>query len=58
MRHHLLQELQGQLLRKRVKNITKSLQDRLQYMCTCKQNGEKSMQHFLEGVGHIIDYIC
>ena len=53
-RLHLVQESRGQPPKKRVKKTSRDLQDRLKYLCTSLQNGEKSMEEFLEGVGHTI----
>ena len=54
MRLHLIQESRGQPPRKRVKKVTKDLQERLKYLCTSLQSGEKSVEEFLKGVGHTI----
>ena len=53
VRLHLIQESRGQPPRKRVKKATKNLQERLKYLCTSLQNGEKTVEDFLKGVGHI-----
>ena len=47
-------ESTGEPPQKRTRKTTKYLQKKLLYLCESRSNGEKSIEKFLEGVGHCI----
>ena len=50
----LLQNARGQPPTKRIRTVTRNLQERLQNLCTARASGDKNIEEFLRGVGHCI----
>ena len=57
MRTLIIQENRGQPPTKRVRKTTKDLQRRLLYLCEARKSGTKSVEDFLQGIGHCIRLI-
>ena len=50
----LLQNAHGQPPAKRVRRVTRDLQERLQNLCRARATGNKTIEEFLCGIGHCI----
>ena len=50
----ILQNARGQPPVKRVRRVTRDLQERLHNLCRARATGEKTIEEFLRGIGHCI----
>ena len=54
MQTTVMMEARGEQPTKRVRRSSKTLQEKLKYICTAKQSGQKNIEEFLTGIGHCI----
>ena len=54
MQTTVMMEARGEQPAKRVRRSSKTLQEKLKYLCTARQNGQKTVSEFLKGIGHCI----